>query len=85
MFLTLLSIQQVYIYNAQLMNEVKLCAQTIVGGYYTLINKSLPHIVIAITNILVTHYFHLILNPGPQVKIEVKWHYLSKIRYPPEE
>ena len=60
-------------------------AQTIVEGYYTLLNKTLPHIVVAITNILITHYFKLILSPDSQPNIEVKWHHLFEIRYPPEE
>ena len=60
-------------------------AQTIVEGYYTLLNKSLPHIVVAITNISVTHYFKLVLSPDSQPKVDVVWHKLLEISYPPTD
>ena len=65
--------------------DIKEChlAQCIVQGYYTLIQRNLQQIIIALTNISTTHYFMLTFTLDNGLKVE--WHHRVTITYPPEE
>ena len=69
------------------LGDIKEChlAQTIVEGYYTLLHKSLPYVVVAITNISITHYFKLVLSSESEPNVQVVWHHCLQISYPPKE
>ena len=69
--------------------KAKDLAQCLVEAYYVLIGSTVPHMVVALTELAVTHYFKVKL-PSTRGKadrrhLEVIWHNCVVLRsYPPE-
>ena len=65
--------------------NVKNLAQTLVEGYYVLMGTELTSVIVALTDVAVTHYFKIKLHSTSNTEmLEVEWHKpFTMQHYPP--